>query len=285
MAQPLPHLALKTNLDPDTHSVSVQNTYNLAMDDPANFMGGRRLLTTQVLDQPVPNFIVSPAVRTNSPEDYLTKGKGLRWQFDIEVRVMTGNPPASLANTYENEFGFDERQMVKLAGELAIGMSGINDGVSRYLWMSTNYRWNNPAEAWFPVKPAPNSVKIQYDQAHGVKVRKMTMTLLTRHYKSISQTNYRRGAEDPYAGAGTLTTTLISTAVTGVGTAFLTDFIHGDYLLDNTGAIVGTVDTVASNTSMALKANAAIALTGAAYKVRQRSNMMTSVPIYTFTSF
>lgn len=287
MAQLLPHLGLKTNKDPDTHSTSVVSTYDLAHDSPRNYMVGSRLLALSVIDQPVANYMVTEAVRADSPLGYLSKGKGVRMQWDIEAKVVTGNLPVSTAYTEEGEYGFCEADMLKLCGEIAIGMAGTNDGVSTYLWLSPNYQWNLPGaeEQWIRVVPVANSARMSYDQAFGVKVRVLRLSVVTaKHYKSITQVNNRRGIA-AYAGAGTITCGTGSPAVTGSGTAFLTDFLHGDFLLDNAGALIGRVDSVASNTALTLRANAASNQAGAAYRVQQRSHPSYSVPFYTLTGF
>lgn len=65
---------------------------------------------------------------------------------------------------------------------------------------------------------------------------------------------------------GTITTTLASTTVTGVGTAFDDELIVGSIIQDSTGETIGTVGAIASATSLTLLANAAVAVTGAAFK-------------------
>jgi len=65
--------------------------------------------------------------------------------------------------------------------------------------------------------------------------------------------------------AGTITTGLASTAVTGVGTTFLTDLVPGGYIKDLTGAIVGQVNSVTTDTAAVLVSNALIALSAAKY--------------------
>jgi hypothetical protein len=51
---------------------------------------------------------------------------------------------------------------------------------------------------------------------------------------------------------GTVSTTVASATVTGVGTAFLTELTPNAYMFDPTGAIIGQVKTVASDTSATL---------------------------------
>ncbi len=70
-----------------------------------------------------------------------------------------------------------------------------------------------------------------------------------------------------FAGTGTATATIASTAVVGVGTDFLGDLQPGDTVLNGSDTLVGTVATVTDGTNVVLTANAAVALTGAAFKV------------------
>lgn len=66
---------------------------------------------------------------------------------------------------------------------------------------------------------------------------------------------------------GTITTLTNSATVTGVGTStlFLTEVKVGDTLYTSGWAVIGTVASIKSNTSLTLNANAARAITGAAF--------------------
>lgn len=66
--------------------------------------------------------------------------------------------------------------------------------------------------------------------------------------------------------SGTITATTSSATVTGVTTAFDTELLVGDTIQDSSGVTVGTVSAIASATSLTLKANGAVAVTGAAAK-------------------
>lgn len=65
---------------------------------------------------------------------------------------------------------------------------------------------------------------------------------------------------------GTITAATNSTTVTGTGTDFLTSLQVGSILKTTSGTIIGYVATIASNTSLTLSANAATAVTGAAFR-------------------
>lgn len=68
-------------------------------------------------------------------------------------------------------------------------------------------------------------------------------------------------------GTGTITTSTTSTSVTGVGTLFTTEVDYTGKALYTSGDVyIGTIATISSNTSITLTANAAVAVTGAAYK-------------------
>lgn len=64
---------------------------------------------------------------------------------------------------------------------------------------------------------------------------------------------------------GTITTSASSTTVTGTSTLFLNLHAAGDVIRKTDGTVIGTVASVASNTSMTLAANAASANTGISY--------------------
>ena len=66
------------------------------------------------------------------------------------------------------------------------------------------------------------------------------------------------------AGTGTITSSLSSTAVTGVGTSFTTELVAG-YVLKNNGNTIGTVASITSNTALVLVANATTAVSGTSY--------------------
>jgi hypothetical protein len=73
--------------------------------------------------------------------------------------------------------------------------------------------------------------------------------------------------------SGTHTTTTGAQAVTGVGTRYLTELKTGSVLYDNTGVFIGYVSSVTNDTSATLKANGAVAITGAtALATGQRFN-------------
>ena len=89
------------------------------------------------------------------------------------------------------------------------------------------------------------------------------------------------GGGGALAAAVNITCTTASTAVTGAGTtgtAFLSELRAGDRLFDATGALIGTVASIASNSSLTLTANAAVAVTNGSYEVSQYTP---GNPIYT----
>lgn len=69
------------------------------------------------------------------------------------------------------------------------------------------------------------------------------------------------------AGTGTITTSTSSTTVTGSGTLFTTEVDYvGKALYTSADVYIGTVASIASNTSLTLSANAAVAVSGGGYK-------------------
>ena len=65
---------------------------------------------------------------------------------------------------------------------------------------------------------------------------------------------------------GTSTCTTAGAVITGVGTAFLTELHKGAVVKNSTGAIIGVVASIASNTSVTLTTNCFVAVTGSAIK-------------------
>ena len=68
------------------------------------------------------------------------------------------------------------------------------------------------------------------------------------------------------APTGTVTCATGAASVTGTSTAFTTQVAVGSYIYNASGAVVGRVLTVTSDTAIVLEANAAVAITGAAFK-------------------
>jgi hypothetical protein len=64
---------------------------------------------------------------------------------------------------------------------------------------------------------------------------------------------------------GTITSTTGTATVTGVGTNFAEVLAIGDVLTTPARVIIGTIASIASNTSLSLTANGAVAVTGSAY--------------------
>jgi len=68
------------------------------------------------------------------------------------------------------------------------------------------------------------------------------------------------------APTGTVTTSLSTTAVTGVGTKFLTEVALGSYITNATDIIVGRVLTVTSDTAIVLEANSLVVIAASAFR-------------------
>ncbi len=69
------------------------------------------------------------------------------------------------------------------------------------------------------------------------------------------------------AATGTATSTLISTAFVGVGTAFLSELGAGDTVYNGSSVLIGTILSVTNDTNAVLTANGAAAITGAAFRI------------------
>lgn len=69
------------------------------------------------------------------------------------------------------------------------------------------------------------------------------------------------------SGAGVITCTTGSATVTGVNTLFTTQAVAGNVLKNSAGTTIGTIQSIASNTSLTLTGNAAVAVTSGTYYI------------------
>lgn len=83
------------------------------------------------------------------------------------------------------------------------------------------------------------------------------------------------------AGTGTITTSTSTTTVTGVGTAFTTQLSVGSSLYNSADVLIGKVASIASNTSLTLSSNSAVAITGAAFQYVAPINGIPAIEMYT----
>lgn len=86
-------------------------------------------------------------------------------------------------------------------------------------------------------------------------------------------------ANDP--GTGTITCSTSTTTVTGVGTAFTTQLSVGSSLYNSADVLIGKVASIASNTSLTLSSNSAVAVTGAAFQYVAPINGIPAIEMYT----
>jgi hypothetical protein len=70
-----------------------------------------------------------------------------------------------------------------------------------------------------------------------------------------------------FTATGTATCTIISTALTGSGTAFLNELGVGDTVLTLADVTIGTILSVTDNTNAVLTANASVAITGVGFHI------------------
>jgi hypothetical protein len=68
------------------------------------------------------------------------------------------------------------------------------------------------------------------------------------------------------AATGTVTASTSSATISGVGTTFLTQLAEGLVVLNNANTVVGTIQSISSNTSLTLTANANVVVSGAAFR-------------------
>jgi hypothetical protein len=104
--------------------------------------------------------------------------------------------------------------------------------------------------------------RIDNESASTINVAAIdTRTLLT--YGDLTTTDTTNTTP-----TGTITCTTGSATITGVSTLFTTQVVAGNTLYNTSGVLIGTVQTVGSNTSITLTGNAAVAVTGGSFWIR-----------------
>lgn len=107
-----------------------------------------------------------------------------------------------------------------------------------------------------------------------------TATVITNasgNLTSASVLSGGRGFLSPLSGViapGTITTTLTSNQITGVGTNFVAGLV-GDQIYNSANVYIGTITAVGNTTSANIHANAAVAVTGGAYELGQVTGTFT----------
>jgi hypothetical protein len=83
-------------------------------------------------------------------------------------------------------------------------------------------------------------------------------------------------------GTGTITASTSSTTVTGVGTAFTTELAVGSALYSSEDVLIGSVSSIASNTSLTLTANSGVAIAaGSTFQYVAPINGIPAIEIFT----
>ena len=281
MSATLPHLGIRINTDPTSPANGIVATYDFGFDSPQNFNPGRQQTKLICKDRPESYGLITETVSPTAPRSLASKGLGQKMVWDIYVEWEIGNPP-STNNTFEKMIGSTEANGWAIVQAFGIGQSVSADGISKYFWLTPNLNWGNPAEQWVRVSPKASPVMVEGSVKGFTTALQMTVETAETYSTVGARTYARRGFV--YAGAGTITKNA-TTAVTGSGTAFLTDFIKGDYLESSAGVRYGRVLSVQTNTAMTLDLYDTGTLSGVAYQVHQRSYSNLLVPIYSFTEF
>lgn len=110
-------------------------------------------------------------------------------------------------------------------------------------------------------------------------LQNLTKESSTGNVNSIPGWRFRALVQD---GTGTITAATNSTTVTGSGTSFTTETAVGRRLYDSNGDLIGTVASIASNTSLTLVRNALVAVSAAAYKTSLGYTENSPAPFGTF---
>lgn len=103
--------------------------------------------------------------------------------------------------------------------------------------------------------------------SNGTSNAVLTLTANTQgNLASAAVTVGGSGFIAPLIGNGVITTSLTSTTVTGTNTNFSASFVGDQLYVSSSNALIGTIASVASNTSITLVANALVAVTSNAYE-------------------
>ena len=122
-----------------------------------------------------------------------------------------------------------------------------------------------------PFETRSGSTKVRvYQRDHGMVVPSKVI---------ITDSNTERLTG--VTGTGTIGVSISSTTVTGVGTSFTTQLSVGSIIYNTSGTFVGKVASIASNTSLTLASNGAVALTGAVFKHTSPINGIPTTELYT----
>jgi hypothetical protein len=122
-----------------------------------------------------------------------------------------------------------------------------------------------------PIETRTGVTKVRvYQRNHGMPVGSRVV---------LTDSNSTRLTGD--TGTGTITVSTSSTGVTGVGTAFTSQLSVGTLIYNAAGTYVGKVASIASNTSLTLSANGAVALSGVGFKYTLPVNGIPTNEIYT----
>ena len=114
-----------------------------------------------------------------------------------------------------------------------------------------NTNWSTPA-TWNPSQnPAPGTLGNAASQTLLVSA---VNTITLDQDINISTGNFIVGFTGT-VGAGTISVSKNSKTVIGSGTAFLTDFSADQLLLTSSGAVIGEIASISTNTSLTLKAD------------------------------
>lgn len=195
--------------------------------------------------------------------EWMTNIVGPYYRFGISDFIYTA-PATALDYTEQN---------YKITGNpYLICKSSVSAITSAKVFLGTDLKRNEPLFFSFS--------KLDKKSSSKDPIVKLFWSNSTNTDKDIQLHFTQDGGCDIYRGYkplfGTITTSTISTTVTGVNTKFMTQFANGDYIYSIYGQLLGQVSTRTNDTQLTLVANATKNFTGSynkkqPYKVQSYS--------------
>jgi hypothetical protein len=254
----------------DTYGVLAPGSYTVVVLDQNTKCYSSQLISTVKDASPAITILVTDVslptdcVSTNSEMKVTANGVTAGFSFDWYKGVPSPTDPSKGSINY-----FTNLPVYTPSTTVATGSDVFGLASNLYTVQVTN---TTPGLGFGCKAYQPHTLPFQGSQA-VIKIFKANST--TCPYTS-GNGEIKIQIQNPVAPApvfktgvtisGTITCTTGSPTVTGSGTSFNTDVEVGDILADLTGAVIGTVSLIGSNTSLTLTANAAVAVTGAGYE-------------------
>ena len=256
------HTVTSTGLDKDSFIIEVDtvdgNSQSLIIGTLSNLIngeyGGTGITMTRQLDMDLM---------------YLKSGQVIVPDTDINFTFIAENAGGSytdeIAIVADSTYEFAERKLIKSYENQQIVQASplVKRSSLRFkATLSTTNKFVSPVLDLQKLNAYIVSNLVNDAQAGNINVEELdAITLL--------ETGLVTSSDVTVNGTGSITSGTGTTAVTGVSTLFTTEVEAGDVLYDGSDNLIGTVESVTDDTNIVLTANAAIAVSSAAFKIQR----------------